>query len=129
MLKKQRNLTEKCKKSFIGWKLPHTYVILTIILLVVVGLTYIIPGGEYDRVIDPANGKTIVLPDSFHFGEGNRPDFFDIFLSVSRGYVSAADILFLIVFAYGFIDGETYRIIDTCRNAVVWPAWINIGYI
>lgn len=51
MLKKQRNLTEKCKKSFIGWKLPHTYVILTIILLVVVGLTYIIPGGEYDRVI------------------------------------------------------------------------------
>lgn len=96
MLKKQRNLTEKCKKSFIGWKLPHTYVILTIILLVVVGLTYIIPGGEYDRVIDPANGKTIVLPDSFHFGEGNRPDFFDIFLSVSRGYVSAADILFLI---------------------------------
>ena len=40
-------------------------------LLVVVGLTYIIPGGEYDRVIDPANGKTIVLPDSFHFVEGN----------------------------------------------------------
>lgn len=103
MLKKQRNLTEKCKKSFIGWKLPHTYVILTIILLVVVGLTYIIPGGEYDRVIDPANGKTIVLPDSFHFVEGNRPGFFDIFLSVSRGYVSAADILFLIVFAYGFV--------------------------
>ena len=103
MLKRQRNLTEKCKKSFIGWKLPHTYVILTIILLVVVGLTYIIPGGEYDRVIDPANGKTIVLPDSFHFVEGNRPDFFDIFLSVSRGYVSAADILFLIVFAYGFV--------------------------
>lgn len=103
MLKKQRNLTEKCKKSFIGWKLPHTYVILTIILLVVVGLAYIIPGGEYDRVIDSANGKTIVLPESFHFVEGNRPGFFDIFLSVSRGYVSAADILFLIVFAYGFV--------------------------
>lgn len=103
MLKKQRNLTEKCKKSFIGWKLPHTYVILTIILLVVVGLTYIIPGGEYDQVIDSANGKTIVLPESFHFVEGNRPGFFDIFLSVSRGYVSAADILFLIVFAYGFV--------------------------
>lgn len=34
---------------------------------------------EYDQVIDPANGKTIVLPDSFHFVEGNRPDFFDIF--------------------------------------------------
>ncbi len=103
MLKKQRSLIEKCKKSFIGWKLPHTYVILTIILLIVVGLTYVIPGGQYDRVVDPASGKTIVLPDSFHFVEGNRPGFFDIFLSVSRGYVSAADILFLIVFAYGFV--------------------------
>ena len=103
MLKKQRSLIEKCKKSFSGWKLPHTYVILTIILLIVVGLTYVIPGGQYDRVVDPASGKTIVLPDSFHFVEGNRPGFFDIFLSVSRGYVSAADILFLIVFAYGFV--------------------------
>ncbi len=103
MIKKQRNLTEKCKKSFIGWKLPHTYVILTIILLIVVGLTYVIPGGQYDRMVDPVSGKTIVLPDSFHFVEGNRPGFFDIFLSVSRGYVSAADILFLIVFAYGFV--------------------------
>ena len=36
--------------------------------------------GEYDRVIDPANGKRSYYPDSFHFVEGNRPDFFDIFL-------------------------------------------------
>lgn len=103
MIKRQRNLAEKCKKSFIGWKLPHTYVILATILLIVVGLTYVIPGGQYDRMVDPVSGKTIVLPDSFHFVEGNRPGFFDIFLSVSRGYVSAADILFLIVFAYGFV--------------------------
>ena len=80
MLKKQRNLTEKCKKVVYRVEITSYICNFNDILLVVVGLTYIIPGGEYDRVIDPANGKTIVLPDSFHFVEGNRPDFFDIFL-------------------------------------------------
>ena len=103
MLSRRGRPKRDLKKSFFGWKLPHTYVILSIILLIVVGMTYVIPAGQYDRVLDPVSGKTVVLADSFHFAEGNRPGFFDIFLAVSRGYVSAADILFLIVFAYGFV--------------------------
>ena len=54
-------------------KMPHTYVILTGILLLVVALTYVIPAGEYTRVFDPISQKEIVDPDSFHFVEGNRP--------------------------------------------------------
>ena len=50
-------------------KMPHTYVILTIILLVVVALCYLIPAGEYVRELDPVSGKTVVIPDSFHFTE------------------------------------------------------------
>lgn len=88
--------------------MPHTYVILTIILLTVVALTYLIPAGEYDRVLDPVSGKMVVLPESFHFTEGIRPGFFDIFLALQRGYVSAANILFLIIFAYGYV----YVLID-----------------
>lgn len=84
-------------------KMPHTYVILTIILLAVVVLCYLIPAGEYTRVVDPSNGNTVVLPDSFHFTQGKRPGLFDIFLALQRGYVDAADILFLIVFAYGYV--------------------------
>ena len=84
-------------------KMPHTYVILTIILLAVVVLCYLVPAGSYDRAVDPVSGKTIVLPDSFHFTEGKEPGFFDIFLALQRGYVDAADILFLIVFAYGYV--------------------------
>ena len=84
-------------------KMPHTYVILTIILLVVVALCYLIPAGEYVREFDPVSGKTVVIPDSFHFTEGKKPGLFDIFLSLQRGYVDAADILFLIVFAYGYV--------------------------
>ena len=36
-------------------KMPHTYVILTIILLVVVALCYLIPAGEYVREFDPVS--------------------------------------------------------------------------
>ena len=91
------------KERILHIQMPHTYVLLTISLLMVVLLTYVIPSGEYDRIRDEVSGKMIVLPESFHYVEGQRPGLFDIFLSVYRGYVSAADILFLVVFAYGFV--------------------------
>ncbi len=98
----------KLKDKIQNIKMPHTYVILTMILLTVVALTYIIPAGEYDRILDPVSNKMIVIPESFHFTQGVRPGFFDIFLALQRGYVSAANILFLIIFAYGYV----YVLID-----------------
>ena len=96
-------------------KMPHTYVILTIILLLVVALTYIIPAGVYGES-DPVSQREIVDPDSFHFVEGNRPGFFGIFLALQRGYVDAAGILFLIIFAYGYV----YMLIDNgTLNALI----------
>lgn len=94
---------DKLKRKLMQIKMPHTYVLLTMILLVVVAMTYLIPAGAYDRVLDKVSGKMVVLPDSFHYVEGVRPGFFDIFLAIQRGYVSAADILFLIVFAYSYV--------------------------
>lgn len=93
----------KLKNKLMQVKMPHTYVILTIILLAVVALTYMIPAGEYQRVMDPVSGRMVVTADSFHYMEGVKPEFFDIFLALQRGYVGAADILFLIVFAYGYV--------------------------
>lgn len=75
----------KLKRKLPQIKMPHTYVILTLILLVVVLLTYIVPGGQYDRVLDEASGKMIVVADSFHYAQGKRPGIFDVFLSLQRG--------------------------------------------
>ena len=90
---------KKRKEKRFHLKMPHTYVLLTIILLTVVAMTWLIPAGSYDRVLDEASGRMVVLPESFHFVQGVRPGFFDIFLALQRGYVSAANILFLIVFS------------------------------
>ena len=85
------------------FKMPHTYVILTSILVFVTMLTHIIPAGQYERIKDAASGKMVVVPGSFHTIDIVPPSFFDIFLSLQKGYVNAADIMFLIIFAYGFV--------------------------
>lgn len=59
---------EKKKK---GVKIPHTYVILGIIIVIMAILTWIVPAGEFDRVYDEASGRTIVVPGTYHEVEGN----------------------------------------------------------
>lgn len=97
-------------------KMPHTYVLLTIILLIVAAMAWIIPAGSYDRCLDEATGRMIVMPESFHFIEGNRPGLFDVFKAIEQGYVSAANILFLIVFAYSYVYLLTES--GTLNNAI-----------
>ena len=101
------------KKKLSKIKMPHTYVILTIILLVVVALCYLIPAGEYVREFDPVSGKTVVIPDSFHFTEGRSRGCSTSFVPPA-GYVDAADILFLIVFAYGYVLSSQKRDSERC---------------
>lgn len=84
-------------------KMPHTYVILIGIMVAMTLLTHIIPAGQYERVKDVVSGKMIVVPGSFQFIDIKAPGFFDIFLSLQRGYVDAANIMFLIIFASGFV--------------------------
>ena len=48
------------------FKLPDTMVIIFIIMIFVALLTYIIPAGTYDTIIDAA-GEEVVDPNSFHY--------------------------------------------------------------
>ena len=94
---------EKAEKKKWHFKMPHNYVILVSIMLLVLILTHIVPAGEYDRVEDPVSGKMVVVADSYHRVDVKAPGLFDLFKSLEQGYVDAADIMFLIIFAYGFV--------------------------
>lgn len=48
-----------------GFSVPHVFVILVILLIVVTGMTYIVPAGEYGRVLNEATGKEAVDPAAF----------------------------------------------------------------
>ena len=81
-------------------KVPHTYVILFALIVVAAIGSYIIPAGEFDRAKDPNSGRTVVVPGTFHKVEQNPLSFFDTFISVQKGSIDAADVVFFIFFVY-----------------------------
>lgn len=91
------------KKKF---KVPHTYVILFSVIIIMSILTYVIPAGEFDRVKDPNTGRTVVDSNSFHNVDQNPIKPFDLIKAVPRGMEAASQIIFFI-----FIVGGAFQII------------------
>ncbi|HBH13231.1 MAG: Arginine/ornithine antiporter ArcD [Clostridiales bacterium 38_11] len=87
-------------------RVPHTYVILFTVIIIMAILTYIIPAGEFDRVKDPNTGRTVVDPASFHAVEQNPTTPFGLFQSVPDGMSAASSIVFFI-----FIVGGSFQIL------------------
>ena len=85
---------ERKKKKI---SVPHTYVILCMLVLICAIMTWLIPAGAYDRVEDAVTGKMVVDPDSFHFtDDGGGLGFFDVMLEFIKGMESASDVIFFI---------------------------------
>ncbi len=105
----EKSETLNTKKRF---KVPHTYVILFAVILIMSVLTYIVPAGEYDRMEDPATGRTVVDPESFHSVDQSPVSFFDLFQSIPKGMTNAASIIFFI-----FIVGGAFQMI-TATGAI-----------
>lgn len=87
-------------------KVPHVYVILLTVVAICTILTYIIPAGQYE-MIEAANGRTVVDPDSFHYIERNSLGLFDFLKSVPKGMKETASIIFFI-----FIVGGSFAVVE-----------------
>jgi uncharacterized ion transporter superfamily protein YfcC len=60
-------------------------------------LTFIIPAGTYDRIIDEATGREIVVPGSYSQMENNPVSIGKMFLSVPEGFIEGAEVVVLIL--------------------------------
>ncbi|MGI6507762.1 MAG: YfcC family protein [Saccharofermentanales bacterium] len=87
-------------KLFKRLTVPHTFIILMGLILVVSILTYIIPAGSYDRHYDEATGRNIVDPTSYHTIEKNPTTIVEFFESPVTGLVEAGYVVAL-TFAVG----------------------------
>lgn len=107
-------------------RLPHVFVLLTMVIMVVSALTWVIPSGQYERVektIGDAR-RTIVVPGTYAAVPRHRSvesvflpqentsysspvSLIQMFSSIPRGMTKAADIIFLI-----FIIGGVLGIIQ-----------------
>ena len=86
------------KKKF---KMPHTLVIIFIIILAAVLFTWIVPSGEYVQIEDPVTGRELIDPDSFHFVENTPVNPLRIMNYIIDGFMDAADLIFMLMFAGG----------------------------
>ena len=100
----RREKMEKKKKSV---KIPHTFVLLFVLVIICAIATWIIPAGTYDYVVDENTGREVVDPDSFHFVEGQGVGPFDMMLEFIKGMEDSSDIIFLI-----FIVGGSFMILQ-----------------
>jgi uncharacterized ion transporter superfamily protein YfcC len=93
-------------------KIPHTYVIVFFIVVFAGILTWIIPGGTYDRESIIVNGisRDIVKGDSFHY-IGNSPQTWQIFSAIFDGFVDKADIIVFI-----FLIGGAFWIMNQTKS-------------
>lgn len=99
---------------------PHILVVLLIAILVAAICTYIVPAGQYTRVIDEASGREVVDPNSFQYVEQTPVGLFGMFLAIEEGLISATDITFMILAAFSCLHVlEKTGAIDAAIAAMV----------
>lgn len=81
---------EKKKRSL---AMPHVFVILAIIMLLVWLVSFVVPSGNFERVLDPNSGREVVNPDVFNFVEKEYLTISDYFQSFYNGIVGGISIM------------------------------------
>lgn len=100
-------------------KIPHTYVIVFSIVIISAMLTWIVPGGTFDRHVVNVNGidRNVVLPGSFHYTDRN-PQTWQVFSALFDGFVDKADIIiFILIIGGAFWVMNESKAIDVAIQA------------
>ncbi|MCH8961779.1 MAG: YfcC family protein [Bacteroidetes bacterium] len=88
-------------------RFPHPITLLTACMLLAAGLSYILPAGTYDRVVDEATGRSVVVPGSYHKVEAAPVGLFDTFVALPEGMIAAGEIIFLV-----FLVGGAFVVVE-----------------
>lgn len=76
-----------------GFQMPHVFIILTIVMVIVWVISFIVPSGNFARVTDQTSGREIVDPNTFSYVAKSyiTPDVF--FQSFYQGIVGGINIM------------------------------------
>lgn len=88
-------------------KMPHPFVLIILLLILITILTYIIPSGQYQRIVDEETGRTLVDPNTFEYIEQTPVSPFGFVQSIPIGMNEAAWVMILI-----FMVGGSFGIIN-----------------
>ncbi|MHB1169409.1 MAG: YfcC family protein [Longimicrobiales bacterium] len=88
-------------------RFPHPLALLTAGILLAAVLTWILPAGAYDRVEDPATGRTVVVAGTFDRVEAAPVGPFEALVAIPQGMIQAAEVIVLV-----FLVGGAFVVID-----------------
>ena len=83
-------------------RIPHALTMLFIIIIFVTLLTYLIPAGEFKRVL--MDGRNRVIPGSYGIIPNTPIGFLDMFKAIPLGFKAAIEVMF-VVFSGGIMFG------------------------
>jgi uncharacterized ion transporter superfamily protein YfcC len=82
-------------------KFPNAFIILLAIIFIAWILTYLIPQGAYERIINQETGREEVVNGSYHPINANYLSAFDMLLTIPKGIAERADLIVLILLIGG----------------------------
>ena len=83
--------------------MPHSLVIITVMMIAAAVLTWIIPAGAFERVENSA-GVTVILPETFQFVAANHVSLFSLPRFMVEGYTGSIDLILMILFSGGAFE-------------------------
>ncbi len=92
-------------------KIPHTYTIISVVILICAALSWVIPSGEYSRETQVVNGteRTVIVDGSFHAVEPS-PQSWQVFGTLMDGFTQQAGIV-----AFLLIIGGAFQVMNSSR--------------
>ncbi|WP_028273460.1 YfcC family protein [Atopococcus tabaci] len=96
------NVLSKFPRKF---SMPHTYVLLFGIMALMALLTWVVPAGEFERVM--IDGRTVVVPGSYQIIESNPQGWFDLLKALPNGFAEVQNIAFFL-----FLTGGSFALIN-----------------
>jgi len=87
-------------------RLPHTLLLIYIMVVLTVVATWVIPGGEYKRVEKQIDKKTVMVPSpgSYQRVKSQPQGLEGLFVSPAKGFVEAAGIIIIVFICGGAIS-------------------------
>lgn len=85
--------------------IPHTFTIIFGLIVIIAVLTWIIPSGEFDRVVK--DNRLVVVPNTYKTVEPNPQGIDDIFRAPIDGFVDAAEVVGFVLLvggAFGIVN-------------------------
>lgn len=86
-------------------RIPHAITMLFGIIVLVAGLTYVLPAGTYERVL--IDGRSAVVPNSYKTIASTPVGLLDMFKAIPLGFKAAVEIIFIVLaggIMFGFME-------------------------